>query len=798
MGTLLQDLKYGLRMLAKNPGFTTVAILTLALGIGANTAIFSVVNGVLLRPLPYEQPGQLVNLWEEFGDGGRNAVAGGVFTDWKEHSTVFEALSVISGSAMNLTGAGEPERTNGLQVSASFLEILRVHPVLGRGFLPDEDRLGKDNRVIIFSHRFWQRRFGGRANLVGRTIRMDGERYTVIGILPPRALLSESVDYLVPFVFGNEEWQRSRGDQRFEVIARLKSRVTIEQARTELRTIKQRLQSLYPKWKEHWSAIITPMHEDATAPVKPTLLVLMGAVGFVLLIACANVANLLLAKAATRQKEMSIRLALGASRGHVIRQVLTESILLALIGGALGVMFAFWGVEVLSKLSEATLPLAREVTVDARVLFFSLVASVGVGIAFGLVPALQVSAADLNSTLKEGGRGSMNDSVSRVRSSLIVSEVALALVLLVGAGLLLKSFFHLLNVAPGFNPDNVLTMELSLPEVKYPTGDSRARFLHQVFQRLEAIPGVDAAGMATSLPMMGWSLGSPVSVEGRVSQPEFGYNSAYDFISGTYFRAMGIPLLKGRVFTEYDDSTKATRVVIFDQALAKKVFPDEDPLGKRIRFWGDLWEVVGVVGSVRHQGLDGPAYERIYLPQAFGPWSGSLVVRTKVPPLGLVEPTRKEILAVDPEQPVSNISTMSQMIADSVAQRRLTLILLSMFASAAVLLAAIGLYGVMAYAVVQRTHEIGVRMALGAQRRDVVKLVVRGGLQLTSLGVLFGLAGSLAVTRVLASQLFEVRTTDASAFLGASFLLVLVAVAACYIPARRATKVDPMTALRCE
>jgi putative ABC transport system permease protein len=540
------------------------------------------------------------------------------------------------------------------------------------------------------------------------------------------------------------------------------------------------------------------MHEDATAPVKPTLLVLMGAVGFVLLIACANVANLLLAKAAARQKEMSIRLALGASRGHVIRQVLTESILLALIGGTLGVMLAFWGVEVLSQLSEATLPLAREVTVDARVLFFSLVASASVGIAFGLVPALQVSAPDLNSTLKEGGRGSMSDSVGRVRSSLIVSEVALALVLLVGAGLLLKSFFHLLNVSPGFHPDNVLTMELSLPEVKYPTGDSRARFLHQVLQRLEAIPGVDAAGMATSLPMMGWSLGSPVSVEGRVSQPEFGYNSAYDFVAGNYFRAMGIPLLKGRVFTEHDDSTKATRVVIFDQALAKKVFPDEDPLGKRIRFWGDLWEVVGVVGSVRHHGLDGPAYERIYLPQAFGLWSGSLVVRTKVPPLGLVEPTRKEILAVDPEQPVSNISTMNQMIADSVAQRHLTLILLSMFAGAAVLLAAIGLYGVMAYAVVQRTHEIGVRMALGAQRRDVVKLVLRGGLQLTLLGVLFGLAGSLAVTRVLASQLFEVRTTDPSAFLGVSVLLVLVALAACYVPARRATKVDPMVALRYE
>ncbi|MCI0533589.1 MAG: ABC transporter permease, partial [Verrucomicrobiales bacterium] len=499
----MNDLKFAIRQLLKNPGFTAVAVLTLALGIGANTAIFSVVNGVLLKPLPYSEPGQLVMVFEDTtGDGrGLNAVAGGVFMDWREQTASFEALSVISGADMNLTGGAEPERVSGGQVSANFLSILRVEPTIGRGFASDEDQLGHDNRVVVLSHDLWQRRFGGDKSLVGRPIRLSGEQYTVIGVLPPKAL-SWNAQFLVPFVFGTEEWQKSRDDQRFSVIARLKPGVSVEQANAELKALKQRLLPLYPKGKEKWGFLAKRYHEVITSNVKPTLLVLFGAVGVVLLIAAANVANLLLAKAASRQKEMAIRAALGASRWRVMRQVLTESVVLAGFGGGLGVVLAYFGVDVLSKLREETLPLAREVSLDPWVLAFSIVTSLATGFVFGLVPASGVSRVDLNATLKEGGRGSTTGGHNRLRGALIVSEVALALVLLVTAGLLLRSFWNLWSSPVGFNPHNVLALDISLPETKYPNGERRARFLEQVFERVEALPRVEAASAATSTPML--------------------------------------------------------------------------------------------------------------------------------------------------------------------------------------------------------------------------------------------------------------------------------------------------------
>jgi len=809
---MIQDLRYGVRMLLKNPGFTAVAALTLALGIGANTAIFSVVNGVLLKPLPYDQPGQLVQLWEARQPGRSNgSVSPGAFTDWKEGNTTLEALSLINGAEMNLAGEGQPETIRGLMVSASYLQILRLQPALGRGFSPDEDRPGSDNKVVVIAHELWQRRFGADPSIIGSAIRLNSEPYTVIGVLPPESSLSgwpiqgEDRQFLIPFVFEPDVSPTTRVDHRYAVIARLKPAATLEQAQAELTSIKQRLQSLYPKWKEHWSVMAVPLHEQITGKVKPTLLMLMGAVGFVLLIACANVANLLLAKAVSRQKEMAIRAALGASRRRVIRQMLTESSLLALLGGTLGVVLAYWGVQALSQWSGATLPRAGGIALDARVLAFSLFASIGAGLLFGLVPALQVSTPKLNHMLKEGGRSSTRGLQDRVRGGLIVAEVALALTLLAGAGLLVRSLVGLLNVDPGFNPRNTLAMDVVVPSARYPSDDDRARFFQQICERLEALPGVEAAGMASNLPMIGWSSDTNVKVLGRPNQPDPGYSARWNSAAGNYFSAQGIPLLRGRDFSARDNSRVAPPVIVVSEALAQKIFPNEDPLGKRLRFWNyqgrDLdWEIVGVVGNVRQNQLDDNRLDRLYLPSAFIPGSRrrSLVVRTAGPPLDLSEAIRKEILALDPEQPVSNIRTMEQAISRSLTDRRFTLTLLGIFAGAALGLAVIGLYGVMAYAVTQRTHEIGVRMALGAERRDVLRLIAGQGLKLVLMGLGLGLVGELALTRFLKTLLFGVSPTDPLTFALIAILLTAVALLACWIPARRATKVDPLVALRHE
>jgi predicted permease len=796
----MNDLHFAFRQLLKNPGFTVVAVLTLALGIGSTTAIFSIVNGVLLSPLPYEQPGQLVNVWETRPDKSRGPVSGGAFLDWREHSASFEGLSVVGGAAANLTGTGEPERINGLRVSANYLQILREQPQIGRGFLPEEDQAGGNNKVLVLSHGLWQRRFGGDPNCVGKSILLDGENRTVVGVLRPDALPTEhKVDFLVPFVFATEGPQRSRTSHSLRVVGRLKPGLAPEQAHAELVAIKQRLQPEYPKWKQNWSVAVVPMHEQVTGDIQPTLLLLLGAVGCVLLVACANVANLLLSKAVGRQREMAVRAALGASRWRLIRQVLIESLVLAGLGGVFGVLLASWGVEILLGWSQGLVRRLVEAHLDWRMLAFSLLIAMGTGVFFGLFPALQLSGPGLEPVLKEGGRGVVAGSRGRLQSGLIIAEVGVALMLLTGAGLLVRSFAKLLRVAPGFITQNVLAMDLSMPRVKFPDAGAKTGLVHRLVDRIASVPGVETSGFAISMPMQGWSSDGAMQVVGRPDQPNPGYDVRYDGVAGDYFKALGIPLLRGRTFSRADNSTNAPPVAVCNEALGRKVFPGEDPIGKFIRLGSAReYEIIGLVGDVKQTRLDDHRADRLYLPHVFLGGNGSLIVRTRVAPASLAEPIRKAILEVDADQPVSNVRTLEEDIALSVAARRHTLTLLALFAAAALGLAALGLYGVLAHAVALRRHEIGLRMALGAERADVLRLVVRHGLGLTLVGLVVGFAGALALTRVLRNHLYEVGPTDPATFTAVALLLVMVAFFACLIPARRATRVDPMEALRHE
>jgi putative ABC transport system permease protein len=785
------DLRYAFRQLLKNPGFTAVAVLTLGLGIGATTAIFSLIHGVLLEPLPYEQPGQLVHLWEMRPNGRPGDVSSGAFMDWREHSASFEGMSSVRGAAANLTGTGQPERINGLRVSANYLSILRERLEVGRGFLPEEERPGGGDKVVILSHGLWQRRFAGDTNLVGNSIHLDGESYVVAGVLQPNALATESeVDFLIPF-----GWQRQYGGHTLRVVGRLKPGFTPEQARAELAAIKQRMQAHYPKWKENWSVTVVPMHEEVTGEVKPTLLILLGAVGCVLLVVCANVANLLLSKAVARQREMAMRAALGASRWRMIRQVLTESVLLATLGGALGVLVAYGGVHTLLAWNEGPVRHLAEAHVDARMLGFALFIALGTGVCFGMFPALQMAGLRLDPVLKEGGRGVVAGSRGRVQSGLIIAEIGLALMLLTGAGLLVRSFTKLMSVSLGFVAQYALAMDLSIPNTKYPGASAKTQFVQRVADRISAIPGVDSAGFAWNRPMQGVAMDErAMQVVGRQNQPEQGYGVKYEGVAGDYFRALGVPLLRGRTFSRADYSTNAAPVLVCSKALARKVFPNEDPIGKYVQFESDKkYEIVGMVGDIKLTRLLDDRPDKIYFPHV---GNGSLIVRTRVAPLLLAEPIRKAILEVDGDQPVSNVRTLE--IGRSVTARRQTLTLLGLFAVVALGLAALGLYGVLAHAVALRRHEIGIRMALGAQRSDVLRLVLRHGLGLTLLGIAIGLAGAFALTRVLRNHLYEVGPVDPITFAAVALLLVMVALLACLIPARRGANVDPMEALRNE
>ena len=800
MTTLKQDVRYGVRMLLKNPGFAIVAVIALALGIGANAAIFSVVNTVLLRSLPYNEPDRLMVLREnKLPQFPEFSVSPGNFLDWQKQNTTFEKLAAINGTAYNLVGDAEPERLRGARVSAGLFEMLGANPSLGRTFLDDEDQPGHDN-VAIISSSLWKRRFSSDPNVVGQAITLSATSYTVIGVMPPAFQFPDrETDLWTPIAFNAGQAQQ-HGAHYISVIGRLKPGVTQEQAATEMDAIAGRLAEQYPDTNTGWRVNVLPMQESEVRDIKSALLVLLGAVALVLLIACANVANLLLARATARQKEIAIRTALGANRRRIAQQLLTESVLLALAGGGAGLLLAVWGIGSLLTLAPQELPRVKDVTLDVRVLGFTLVVTVLTGVIFGLVPALQASRPNLNETLKEGGRGTTGGH-HRVRGTLVITEVALALLLLVGAGLLIRSFYRLQQVTPGFNSKNALAVTVSLPGKKYPQDDQQSGFFTQLLDKVAALPGVVAVGATQSLPIQGdYVLG--FNIQGRPPNgPGQEPNTNYYAVSPDYFKAMGIPLLRGRVFTE-QDKKDSPRVAVINEELAKKFFPDEDPIGKRINVTNGperFREIVGIVGDVKQYGLAQPTTMQTYEPYLQTPFSGmTLVVRADGNPAALSGAIRSEVLAIDKEQPVSRIRPLEQVVSESVAKQRFLMLLLGIFASVALVLAAVGLYGVMSYSVNQRYHEIGIRAALGAQRKDVLKLVVGQGMALALTGAAIGLAASFALTRLMASLLFGVSATDPLTFAVIALLLTIVALLACYLPARRAMKVDPMIALRYE
>jgi putative ABC transport system permease protein len=789
-------------MLLKNPGFTAIAVLTLALGVGANTAIFSVVNTVLLQPLAYRDPDRLFMIWESNPSRGfpRDTPSPANFVDWRDQSKSFEAMAATADASMNLTGWGEPERLQGKRASAALFQILGVSPLLGRAFLPEEDQAGA-TRVVLLSYGLWQRRFGADPKLVGQALTLDGQTYTVVGVMPPQFQFpSREYEFWVPMAFSSQEAGR-RGSHYLGVVGRLKPGVSQEQAQSEMDTIAARLQQTYPQSNTGVGALMVPLREEVVGNIRLTLLVLLGAVGFVLLIACANVANLLLARAVARQREMAIRAALGAERVRIIRQLLTESVLLAALGGTVGLMLAYWGVSFLTTLVPNSLSQAKQVTIDARVLGFTILISLVTGVVFGLAPALQTSKPALNETLKESGRSNAGGRQNLLRGLLVITEVALALVLLIGAGLLIKSFMRLRGLDIGFRPEGLLTMRVPLPQAKYPTRQHRVAFYDEALGRIRALPGVQSASVITSVPLTVRGGSNGFLIEGRPDLVDDKIPLAnYRVIDADYFRTQGIPLLAGRTFTEQDNQNSEP-VVIVSQNLAQKYWPGQDPLGKRIRM-GEPWiTVVGVVQTVKNQ-LVGEPRPHLYIPYRqphfnfFPPQD--LIVRTSGDPLSLAASVRREIWAIDKDQPISNIQTMEQILSTAVEQPRFNMLLLAIFASIALILSSVGIYGVLSYSVTQRTQEIGIRLALGAQRRDILKTMVGEGMKLTLVGVVIGLGGAFALTRVLSSLVFGVSVTDLTTFVGIPLLLAGVALLASFIPARRATKVDPMVALRYE
>ncbi len=802
MRTALQDLRYGLRMLRQKPGFTMVAVIALAIGIGANTAIFSAVNAILLRPLPYDAPDRLVYIWDSNPSIGfpRFSSSALNFSDWRRQSKSFEYLCALLSWNLNMTGRGEPERLQGARASADIFPMLGVKPLLGRTFLPEEDQAGK-NRVVLLSEVLWQRRFGADRNVIGQAITLNGESYTIIGIIPPEFRVPNQSELWIPAAL--DELQLRRGNHLLGVMARLKPDVTIEQAQTEMSGIARNLELQYPDTNKGWGVRIVPLSEAVIGDtIKPALWVLLAAVGFLLLIASANVANLLLARAATRQREIAIRTALGASRWRVFRQLLTESILLALVGGVLGLLIGVWGIDLLTSLNPDRIPRVEEIGIDRQVLGFTLLVSVLTGIIFGLAPALQGSKPDLNESLKEGGKGTVTSRRgNRMRSLLVVSEIALSLVLLVGAGLMVRSFARLQQVRLGFNPENLLTMAISLPQAKYSEANQREAFYRSLLERVATLPGVQSTAVIDPLPLAGdtvWEF----FIEGRPLGPSNqGYNTNFRRCSPDYFRTMGMTLLKGRHFTE-QDTPQSEQVAIINETMARQFFSNEDPLGKRISFSGleGPWHtIVGVVVDVRHAALNAEVGLELYRPFAQSPnMTTSLVVRSALDANSIAGAIRKEVQNLDPDQPVYSVRPMEQIIANTIAPQRTNTLLLGVFAVIALLMAAVGIYSVMAYTVTQRTHEIGVRMALGARRGDVLRLVVKQGLVLAVAGVGIGLTASFTLTRMMKSLLFGVSAGDPVTFGLIALLLIFVALLACIVPARRAAKVDPIVALRYE
>ncbi|HWS54860.1 MAG TPA: ABC transporter permease [Pyrinomonadaceae bacterium] len=808
MGNILQDLRYGVRMLLRNPGFTIVAVLALALGIGANSAIFSVINTVLLRPLPYPNPEQLTIVWERNNQQGVNRSPASLlnFVDWRAQNQSFEHMAALRITGFNLTSEGEPERVQAASAAASIFPLLGAEPMLGRTFLPEEEKAGR-GRVTVLSHGLWQRRFGGDAGIVGKDILLNSEKYTVVGVLPA-SFQFEQVSLWVPLTTeaSPEELAAARGRRMYLVLGRLRPGVGTAGAQNELNALAGRLAAEHPAANAGWGVGVVPLREHVVGMIRPALLILFTVVGLVLLIACANMANLLLARAATREKEIAIRMAMGATRPRLIRQLLTESVLLAFMGGALGLLLTVWAKSFLVAVLPPNNPLRDQVGIDLPVLAFTVAVAVLTGLLFGLAPALQASRPDLNEVLKEGGKTSAMGFRRRpLRSLLVVAEVTLALVLLIGAGLMLRSFLHLQEADPGLDVRNAIAMQVSLPPAKYSDAAQQIAFFHHILERLAALPNVEAVAADSNIPLGTRRNSIAFQIEGRppASSDQMLRAEAHE-VTPNYFRAMGIRQLLGRDFTT-SDVVGAQPVVIVNEALARRYFPNEDPIGKRVSTSqpGEpdaVWfNVVGVVGDVRHAGLAAEPGPQMYWAYYQDPVPNmSIVVRTKSDPAGIAALVREEIRKADGDIPSFSIRTLEQMAADSLMPSRVTMLLLGFFAAVALVLAAAGIYGIMSYSVSQRRHEIGVRLALGARPRDIIMLILRQGLILTLVGTFLGLLAAFAATRVMSSLLYGVSATDLLTFAGAPLALIAVAVLACLVPARRATKVDPMVALRYE
>ncbi len=798
MEKLFRDIRFGLRTLVRRPTFTVVAVLTLSLGIGVNTAIFSVINGVLLRPLPYSDPVRLITL--------RSNQSCLDLADVESQSRMFSSLGGMVAQPLDYTAGSEPLQFKIGQVTGGFFETLGVKPARGRTINHDDDKNGAPF-VVVLGHSLWVKHFNSDPNIVGKAIPLSGNVYTIIGVMPARFTSPrETTEAWTPVHVSNAVAANFRGVHFLRTYGRLAPGASLDQARSEMQTIDKNLAAQYPADNKNRATVLIPLHERVVGESRRSLLILFAAVSLVLLIACANFANLLLARSAEREREFTIRTALGAGRWRLIRQLLTESVLVSLAGGVLGLILAIWGTSLLVALQPENLPRVDEIGIDARVLGFTLGLSLLTGIVFGLLPAWSVSRANVNEALKEGGRGaSAGAARQRLRSAFVIVELAVALVLLVGAGLLLKTFSKLRSVDPGFTPDHLATMRIELPEARYKEVGPQTRFRTQVLDRINSLPGVQAA-MISELPLSGDSLDHDFVIDGRPDiapgdEPSLETRS----VMGDYFHAMGIPLQKGRDFGPQDFVDKAPLVGIANEAMVRQYFSNEEPLGKRVRWVRNAtvqWiTIVGVVGDVKHFGLDVPELPALYSPYTqIAPWKRwmTLVARTQSDAAGMIQPIKEQVWKVDSQLPLTKVSTMDEVTAESFAARRFNMLLLSIFAVLALVLSAVGIYGVMSYAVTQRTQEIGIRMALGAQTSDVLKLVIKNGMTLIVIGVVLGLAGAIAATRLLTTLLFGVTPTDTMTYAVVSLVLIGVALLACYLPALRATKVDPLVALRYE
>ena len=807
METFLQDMRYALRTLLKRPAFTVIVVLALALGIGANTAIFSVVNAILLRPLPYKNPDRIVMVWMDNHKLGvdQDWHSYPNYSDYRDQSSTFEDVAAFNDRSFNLTGTGDPVRVVGAWTTANLFQVLGVDPILGRAFSGEEETPGKD-LVAVLSYGLWQRRFGSDPNVIGQPISLNGVDRTIVGVMPPTFRFPEKTTELwIPLAAG-PQLKQARGSFWLKAVGRLKPGVTLQQARADMGAIASHLVEQFPGIMANYGVNLVPLHEQVTGNVRTALLVLLAAVAFVLLIACANVANLLLARAASREREIAIRTALGASRRRIVQQLLTESALLGLLGGVVGLILAIWGLDALKALSPATIPRLDQIGVDGRVLGFTFAMSLLTGFIFGLVPALQASKPDLNETLKEGGRGATGGARGRrIRGSLVVSEIALSLVLLIGAGLLIKSFIHLQRFDLGFNPNNLLTMRVQLPGSKYRENKQVVNFFDQLLPRMESVPGVQGVGGISEMFLTDTPNSTGFTIEGRpVQSAADSIEVPIDSVTTNYFQAMGIPLLKGRVFDERDQ-IDAPLVVIINKTFAEQFFTGEDPIGKRFMYGqpdgaNPPWmTIVGVVGDMRRTGFDRAVRPETFLPEKQQPDNRlTLVARTAGDPASFAGALRDAVWSVDKDQAVYDIKTMDSTLAEMTSQRRFNMLLLGLFAAVALVLASVGIYGVMSYSVAQRTHEIGIRIALGADRRDVLRLIVGQAMGLALVGIGAGLVAAFSLTRLMASLLYGVSATDPAIFTMIAVILTGVALGASFIPARRALKVDPMIALRYE